>query len=144
MKVQGSDFVIVCLAALVAVTLRAQQPAVARTTNDRIFTEEQAKRGGSLYEQQCAACHGLGLAGIEMTPPLAGPEFIANWSSATVSDLFERIRVSMPQDKPGTLSRQQIADVVAFVLSANMFPAGQTELSREADALKIIRIVPVK
>ena len=144
MKVQRSGLVTVGLAALAAATLRAQQPAVARTTNDGIFTEEQAKRGGTLYEQQCATCHGPTLAGIEMAPPLAGPEFNANWSNATVDDLFERIRVSMPQDKPGTLSRQQSADVVAFVLSVNTSPAGQAELPREADALKIIRIVPIK
>ena len=144
MKVQRSRLVIVGLAALAAATLRAQQPAEARTTNDGVFTEEQAKRGATLYEQQCAACHGPALAGIEMAPALAGPDFNANWSNATVDDLFERTRVSMPQDKPGTLGRQESADVVAFVLSFNKFPAGEAELPRENDALKIIRIVPVK
>ena len=33
---------------------------------------------------------------------------------------------------------------MAFVLSVNKSPAGQAELPRESDALKVIRIVPVK
>ena len=31
----------------------------------------------------------------------------------------------MPLDKPGTLSRQQNADVIAFVLRANAWPSRQ-------------------
>jgi hypothetical protein len=46
----------------------------------------------------------------------------------------------MPLDKPGTLSRQQNADLVAFLLKANQWPAGTTELARELGALKQIRI----
>ena len=46
----------------------------------------------------------------------------------------------MPLDKPGKLSRQQNADVIAFMLKANMWPAGTTELPRELGALKQIRI----
>src|SRR2546428_12467257 len=45
----------------------------------------------------------------------------------------------MPQDDPGSLSRQQTADIVAFVLFKNGFPEGKTELAREADVLKGIR-----
>ena len=61
-----------------------------------------------------------------------------------VGDLVERIRVSMPQDKPGSLSLQQNVDVVAFILKFNMAPAGQVELPRDADALKAIRIVAAR
>ena len=31
----------------------------------------------------------------------------------------------MPQDKPGSLGRQQAADVVAYILSFNKAPAGK-------------------
>jgi hypothetical protein len=67
-------------------------------------------------------------------------EFIQAWSGMTVADLFERIRISMPQDSPGRLSRQQYADIVARILNANEFPAGQNELGRDAAALKQILI----
>jgi mono/diheme cytochrome c family protein len=106
---------------------------------DGVYTEDQAKRGQPLYNKYCAACHGEQLTGGEDSPPLTGGAFLANWNGLTVGDLFERIRVSMPQDRPGRLTRQQNADILAYLLSANQFPAGQTELSTETERLKQIR-----
>jgi cytochrome c len=106
---------------------------------DGIYTEEQAKRGGALYSQNCARCHGPDLTGGETAPALASSEFKETWSGLSVDDLFERIKISMPQDNPGSLSRQQTADILAFVLSRGGFPAGGTELAREAEVLKQIR-----
>ena len=106
---------------------------------DGIYTEEQAKRGEPLYSQRCARCHGPDLTGGETAPALASGEFKGNWSGLSVDDLFERIKISMPQDNPGSLSRQQTADILAFVLSRGGFPAGATELAREAEVLKQIR-----
>jgi mono/diheme cytochrome c family protein len=122
------------------VALTAQQPA--RTTNDGIFTAEQAKRGEVLYQFICSSCHGATLTGIEAAPPLSGATFGASWSGASVADLFDRIHVSMPQDKPGSLSRQQTADVVAYILNFNRAPAGKTELPGDAEPLKAITIAP--
>jgi hypothetical protein len=50
----------------------------------------------------------------------------------------------MPQNAPGKLNRQQNADILAFVLSANKFPTGKTELSRQAEFLKEIRFEAVR
>ncbi|PYR94394.1 MAG: class I cytochrome c, partial [Acidobacteria bacterium] len=36
-----------------------------------------------------------------MTPALTGGAFMANWDGLTVGDLFDRIRISMPADRPG-------------------------------------------
>lgn len=115
-------------------------PQAARTTKDAVFTAEQAKRGEVLYQYICATCHGPALTGIEAAPPLAGTTFSASWSGAPVGDLFERIRISMPQDKPGSLGRQQAADVVAYILSFNKAPAGPTELPGDAAVLSSITI----
>ncbi len=106
---------------------------------DGVYTQEQANRGGALYAQRCARCHAPDLTGGEIAPALNGAEFKSNWTGLSVDDLFERIKVSMPQDNPGSLSRQQTADVLAFVLSKGGFPAGKTELAREAEVLKGIR-----
>jgi mono/diheme cytochrome c family protein len=106
---------------------------------DGVYTEEQAKRGGALYSQKCAHCHAPDLTGGETAPALASGEFKSNWSGLSVDDLFERIKISMPQDNPGSLSRQQTADILAYVLSKGGFPAGETELAREAEVLKQIR-----
>ena len=56
----------------------------------------------------------------------------------SVGDLFDRIRVTMPADRPGSVPRQEIVDILAYVLNANQFPAGETELPREVPALKQI------
>lgn len=119
--------------------LRAQEPATTRSVWDGVYTEDQAKRGEEVYRKHCASCHGDMLTGGESAPALTGGGFQANWNGLTLGDLFERIRKTMPQTKPGTLTRQQNADVLAFMLSINKFPAGKTELYRQAEMLKEIR-----
>jgi quinoprotein glucose dehydrogenase len=126
--------------ALLSMGARAQQEGAGTSVWNGVYTEEQARRGEIAYRQSCVNCHGPELEGADMTPPLTGGAFTANWNDLSIGDLFERIRATMPLDKPGTLSRQQNADLVAFVLKANMWPAGTTELSRDLGALKQIRI----
>jgi S-disulfanyl-L-cysteine oxidoreductase SoxD len=127
------------------VKLPTPQPQAASSTEpqqsvwDGVYTAEQAKRGEILYAQTCVRCHGSDLNGGEIAPGLNNAEFKSNWSGLTVDDLLERIKVSMPQNDPGSLSRQQTADILAFVLSKNGFPRGTTELAREAEVLKAIR-----
>ena len=45
----------------------------------------------------------------------------------------------MPQDNPQSLTRDQVADVMALILRANKIPAGQNDLSAQADSLKAIK-----
>jgi cytochrome c len=111
---------------------------------DGVYTDHQAKRGQPLYNKYCAACHGEQLTGGEDSPPLTGGAFLANWNGLTVGDLFERIRVSMPQDRPGRLTRQQNTDILAYLLSANQYPAGPAELPTETERLKQIRFEAAK
>jgi len=61
-----------------------------------------------------------------------------------LGDLFDRIRKTMPQTAPGKLTRQQNADILAFVLSVNKFPAGKAELYRQSEMLKEIRFESAK
>ena len=111
-----------------------------RSVWDGVYTSAQAARGASLYASNCASCHGTALGGGESAPPLTGGEFFSNWNGLTVGDLFERIRISMPADRPGKLTRLQDADVLAFMLSVSQFPAGQTEMESQTEVLKQIRI----
>jgi quinoprotein glucose dehydrogenase len=107
---------------------------------DGVFTDDQAKRGEAAYLQECANCHGPGLEGGDMTPPLVGGAFTANWNDLTLGDLYERIRLTMPLDNPGKLSRQRNVDVIAFLLRANAWPKGSTELPTDLGMLKQVRI----
>ena len=124
------------LAAASFSTVRAQQ---AKSVKDGVYSADQAKRGESLYAETCAACHDAKLAG-GIGPALAGKDFIASWKGQTVGDVFTKIKVEMPLTAPGTLSPDQTADVLAFILSANQFPAGATALATDATPLKDIRM----
>jgi len=121
---------------LAVVSLRAQQ---ARTAKDGVFTDAQAARGKAIFNMRCALCHGERLEGAA-GPPLAGQEFLGPRDSQPLADVFEKINATMPADAPGTLEPQQVADLVAFVLQANQFPAGRTELAPTAAPLKQITI----
>ena len=82
---------------------------------------------------------GAAMEGGEEAPPLAGGAFLSNWNGLTVGDLFERMRTTMPQGKPGRLSRQDNADILAHMLNVNQFPTGKTELERQTEILKQIK-----
>ena len=125
--------------------LRAQTPAgESRSVWDGVYTEEQAKRGEPIYQKECALCHGATLTGGESAPPLTGGAFMANWNGLTMGDLFDRVRKTMPLSNPGRLTRQQDADILAFLLSANKFPAGTAELYRQSEMLREIRFESTK
>jgi mono/diheme cytochrome c family protein len=100
---------------------------------------DQARRGESLYRQQCASCHGEKLEGRGQAPPLTGDEFVMDWSGMTVGDLFEKMQTSMPADQPGHLSRAQNAMLLAYILNMNMFPSGSADLPTDAEQLRLIR-----
>ncbi|HKQ93542.1 MAG TPA: cytochrome c [Blastocatellia bacterium] len=123
--------------------LRAQETARPRSVWDGVYTEEQAKRGETLYANECASCH-RGDTGGEEASALAGPAFLANWDGLTVGDLYQRIRVSMPPANPRRLSRRQITDILGHLMKANGFPAGKTELAQETEAMKQVRIEATK
>jgi mono/diheme cytochrome c family protein len=137
-------FVILVIFVVPFFTGAAQQSPAARSVWDGVYTAEQAKRGESLYAQHCSSCHGSTFEGGEMAPPLAGGAFNANWNGLSLGDLAERIRISMPQNNPGSLSRQQYVDILATMLGGGEFPQGKTELPREVEALKQIAFESAK
>ena len=111
-----------------------------RSVWDGVFTAEQATRGDGLYQQRCASCHGTSLSGGESAPALTGGEFSSGWNGLTVGDLFERIRTTMPADRPGSVSRTQNADILSYILKVNQFPAGASELPTQTEVLKQIKL----
>jgi mono/diheme cytochrome c family protein len=113
------------------------------TVWDGVYTQEQAARGAALYTQHCGACHAPTLTGAE-APALTGIEFNSNWNMLTLGDLFERIRTSMPQDDPDKLTAQQKVDILAHMLSVGNFPAGMTDLPRDAQVLSQIRFLSTR
>jgi len=102
---------------------------------DGVYTDAQADRGHTLYNQSCARCHGADLSGTFEIPPLVG-RFMPYWSGSSLDALFDYVSTAMPLDHPGALGPGANADIVAFLLKSNAIPAGSKELS--ADRVKAI------
>ena len=121
------------LAAALSMTGRAGQ---SRSVTEGVYSGGQAARGQQIYQVQCLECHGKAMEGT-IGPPLAGESFLSNWSARPLAALVDKIQKTMPFNLPATLSRQQSADLAAYMLQAGKFPAGQVELS-DATAAQIV------
>ena len=116
-----------------------------RSVWDGVYTEAQAKRGEALYFEHCVRCHGATfMGGTDGAGPLIGPTFNGNWNGVPLGQILDRVRSTMPMDKPLSLSRQQTADALAFIFSINKIPAGKAELPRQAEMLNLIQYKPSK
>ena len=104
---------------------------------DGAYTEEQASRGQTLFQQSCARCHGANLSGTFETPPLVG-RFIPYWAGTTMDVLFDYVSTAMPLDRPGSLGPTANAAITAYLLKANGFPAGTKEFATTSEAQKSI------
>ena len=140
-RAAGGRLAAALLIAGLGVAAGAVAAAQGRTVWDGVYTAEQARRGAEAYAQACAECHGADLGGGDMAPGLVGVQFAYNWHGFSARDLFERLRVSMPPDQPNRVSRQDKADILAFMLEANGMPAGDTELASRAGPLGAIQFL---
>ena len=96
------------------------------------FTEAQVKRGDEAYQAGCSSCHGNKLRATNPEAlDLIGPEFLRWWDAKPLDDMFQKIRDTMPPTGPDTLGEKTYTDILAFILSMNGFPAGDTELVPE-------------
>jgi S-disulfanyl-L-cysteine oxidoreductase SoxD len=123
---------------LLAAALAQAQDTTSSVLNG-VYTDAQAKRGADGYAQSCASCHGQTLGGVGEAPALEGLQFVSDFNGLTLGDLFDRIRTTMPQTAPGSLSRTQYADILAFILKSNGYPAGSKELDHRSEYLAVIR-----
>jgi len=128
---------IAALLSVAAGTASAQETT--SSVLDGVYTEVQAARGSEDFRQYCAVCHGASLGGVGEAPALVGAQFVSDFNGLTVGDLFDRMRTTMPLNNPGVLSRDQYADILAFLLKSNGYPAGERELYRRSEFLNTIR-----
>jgi alcohol dehydrogenase (cytochrome c) len=106
-----------------------------------VYSNAQAQRGQNLYEKRCASCHGLQLTGGSAAP-LSGSRFMEKWGQGkhNVDELYYITRTQMPYGEAGTMSAQQYIDIVAYILKANGYKAGDKALPTEAATLQKIVI----
>jgi alcohol dehydrogenase (cytochrome c) len=128
-----------CVAAIFALAFLGDKFAAAQPqqpTRTAPFTAEQANAGRAVYNSTCSTCHLPDMKGTFEAPPLSGVNFMNTWRNRPTSDLFTRIRTSMPISNPGSLSDEDAANLVAYILQANGAKPG-------AQALTAQTIVPI-
>jgi S-disulfanyl-L-cysteine oxidoreductase SoxD len=150
MRVRTGAVVVICLAAIglcySRVHAQTSHPQdTKRSVWDGVYTDAQADRGKKQFTQYCSDCHDdTVVIGDDIATPVAGGDFLSNWNGLTAGDLFERIRTTMPLNKPGSLARNVNCDILAYIFSFNKFPSGQTELPHDTPTLNQIRIQTFK
>lgn len=134
-------------AALVSITAVAAPKAKApkgpaASTMTGVYTAEQAAEGKVIYDGACAQCHKPELKGSFEAPPLTG-RLIANWSGGSVGALHSYMQKAMPLFAPGSLSAENNAKLIAYILKTDGYPAGSTPLPSDSAALAKIKFVPL-
>jgi hypothetical protein len=126
------------LAGSVSVLAQERRDTPKTTILDGVFTAAQAERGREAYDLHCSSCHYSDLRGTN-GPALKGQPFIDNWREDSAKALFTFVQTSMPQRAPASLSDETYVDILAYILSVNMFPAGSKELSAsELDRIQFV------
>ena len=122
---------VVMAAAVMATAWVGLVTAQEKLASSGVYTTAQADRGMSIYDGQCASCHELSR--------FKGKDFASAWSDKPLTDLHVAVK-SMPMDNPGSLQPQEYADILAYFLSINGYPAGQTELKGDDASIKAVKV----
>ncbi len=96
------------------------------------YSTGQAERGEKVFAKICVDCH---------EPfEFSGSLFDKAWLGKTVFDFFDLVRTTMPDDRPGTLTRDEVVDVLAYIFKLNAYPAGAADLPADDEKLRRIQI----
>jgi quinoprotein glucose dehydrogenase len=128
----------------VTAVLSAQQAAAPeRSIWDGVYTNQQAEFGAFLYATHCEACHKPDMSGRGDpngdAAPLAGDAFWREHKDDPLSRIFGIMKMNMPANAPGTLKDSDYAALLAMILQANQYPAGNVELPADATELAKLR-----
>jgi mono/diheme cytochrome c family protein len=137
MRNHRSSFAVVLSVALlwaIVMSAAARAREDPRTIVDRVYSVAQAERGEARFKTSCGSCH----------PPssFGGGSFAERWDGQTMAEVFEFVSNAMPENDPGGLKQEEYADVLAYILRINAYPAGSDELPTDRDALKKLAIAP--
>ena len=103
-----------------------------KTVKDGVFTEAQVTSGQIVYDSQCKTCHNMQFY----------RDTLRSWNNQPLLYLWESIMGTMPADNPGSLTFEEYTDVIAYILSENGFPTGDTELDPDNGMEQINILTP--
>ncbi|MBL0939550.1 MAG: cytochrome c [Gemmatimonadaceae bacterium] len=120
-------------------SMTAQHPAAPITvwglaqgqdTVPKVYTDSQATAGQAVWTKNCTECH--------ETSDVTGADFRTKWVGQSLFSLYETIRTTMPDGNPGTLSTDEYASTVAYILKLNGLPSGDVRLATDSVTLSAI------
>src|SRR6185312_3500883 len=112
----------------------------ARAQSSGYYTLDQATAGADIYQAKCASCHGAQMEGY-IGPSLRGHAFQVITSRQTdAGRLLLIISRNEPENNPGALSEDEDANVLAYILQVNGYPAGKEKLSAESSHLRELNL----
>ncbi len=120
------------MAGPVAIAQQGAPDGAPTSLRDGVYSARQVRQGAGIFEDACSQCH--------EREQFADSGLIDAWTGASVAELFNYVRSSMPEDSPGRLRPSEYADVLAFIFSINGLPMGETEMSSDAELLQQILI----
>ena len=141
-------FVVLCALAMCAAAGAAAPGSDEGEQAYAYYTAAQAQRGEALFNQHCLLCHGgpaldgvtwpTGYRVADQPPRKLGNGFrqLNRDKYPSVYYLFGRIRDSMPAWGAETVSLQDKASIVAYLLNVNGYPAGPRELTPDIPRMK--------
>jgi len=100
-------------------------PAAGEGSLPKLYTMAQAEQGAQIFASKCVSCHGANMQGVA-APSVAGNDFLTTaahngWTLAIIRYLVFKL---MPLNASGSLSPDQYANVMAYLLASNCYPAG--------------------
>ena len=107
------------------------------------YTKSQADAGKDVFQRVCAMCHGDRLQG-GAGPALAGKQFlsVSKFQEVTAAYFYHFMSTHMPQTNPGSLTKTQYLNIMAYFLETNGYAAGSDPLAANDEELKAIKIEP--
>ena len=86
---------------------------------------------------------GLTWAGARWRLACRVGDLAANWNNLTLGDLFYRMRTSMPQNDPGSLSRHR-TPTFSLSYSSRKTPEGTADLPTQPELLNTIKYLATR
>ncbi len=111
--------------ALLVSPVSAQEPARDSTA------VKQVEVGGQWFSARCAECHATNLS---------DPDFRLKWAGRNAYELFDRMRSTMPDSDPGSLTAETYVAIAAYLMKMNGMPAAPAALTTDSTTLAAIKL----
>jgi alcohol dehydrogenase (cytochrome c) len=118
---------------LALLVIAASSTVLGQQSGPGIYTAQQAAAGQASYQANCAGCHQQNLGGSGDAPPLRGTQFLTNWGPRTTRELVSFMQLTMPPARPGVMSSDEYAGIVAFILQSNGVAGGNQALTANTE-----------